>query len=1091
MEKGKKRSVVSLLAIVSAVCLSFGAIFLSASAEGTGKSTKTWTVDTSFRTRVTTELSKPTEFKGGTIEFDLLFSDLKDDYNIEGICAETGNYEVGVAYQDFNIAQDKLYSVRRLNYASINFNFHKVNEDMDEFSWRVGGANGTDEMKMNESQLSSFSYYADGRIVEFSGDMGDSTIRYQREIGPGDDGFVGTQADVDAFMTPGYSYRVEWVWGTVSEDKIVTVNTPEEMNALGVNDRNGWYVVYRKAMSAPEEAYEVLFAFRTRAVYRLQNAVNDNKLGGYAGFEISANCGNPRQYNNGEYSPASHNVKMELDNVAIYEGYSFEEGTTKGFKTDFEGAYAGLTGLDESGIKNAGRKASDMGAWAGDFSREYWDEHEANVDGLRVQIVNAGRECIESFATSELTERDVVTVSYSDGTDVLLKQEVVSGFAATLPNEKIDGVFYRWDTDGKDIECVQSDIMIVGVPTENRYIIYDASGGEGSVPLTEGKVGSMVTLSDGAGFSKEAHRLVGWATREGGEAVYPLSGEYEVSEKDVTLYAVWELLSYRVDFTLADGTVLASTQVVHGQNAFYRGEIPVEEGKVFVGWNEDVNEITQEKVLVAEFDNTYDEFADNKVADIVLSSEKEEELKFYRTFGEDNGISIRLDIVSVSGMKQVCFVRESFDGTQKVEANISDYVKDYTTVLLECDQWSYTVFTKALDQSDDEFTLREKGDILQTFEESYAGITFHTTGEFLLSLNEISIRGGGDVYRNVMRWEDAVLSEGEEKIFGGLIAVQATAPASLSVKDCPREYTVTFKDAISGEILSERHCFAGGKATAPTVEGYSYDFSDVENVTENREVVGNGTKEWYTVVFSADGYVFEDIRFYCGEKVILPSATDTAVSYWQIVGWAREKNVLIPEYAAGEEVIIAAGNYTLYPVWGIQTHTVTFTDDDGVILCVTKVLHGATASYTGTVPEKEGFVFDGWDTYPSSVMEDMVVKAIYKESEAKKYPVIVTDGSGSGMYTAGESVVIVAEEIEGYTFSHWETESGVQLVSQEGGYAFTMPEGEVMIKAVYTERTTFVGLLGNYVLVWVVGGIFLLTAGAAVIVFVKRRKGGR
>ena len=461
----KKAGLTVTATLLTCGCLLVGSL-VPAGASETGKTTKTWTVDTSFRTRVTAELSKATEFLGGTIEFDLLSSDLKDDYNINGICESLGDFPVGVSYHDFDAANT--YAARRLNYASINFNFYKVNEDMDEFSWRVGGANA--ENGSNESQLSSFSYYADGRIVEYSGDAGDYTVRYQREIGPGTEGFVGTQEDIDAFMTEGYSYRVEWVWGEVSEEKEVEVKSPEEMKELGANYRQGWYVVYSKEMSAPEDAYEVLFAFRTRAVYRLQNGIADNKLGSYAGFEISANSGNPRQYNNGEYSPASHNVKMELDNVSIYEGYDYESGT-KGGKSGFEGEYAGLTGLDESGIKNAGRVNSDMGAWAGDFSKAYWDIHEAQADGLRVQIANAGRECMESYATSEQTEREVCTVRFTDGEKVLSEQEVVKGFAVTLPSGKIDGYKYFWATEGIDPAHVNSDLEIVGTPVLSGEVL--------------------------------------------------------------------------------------------------------------------------------------------------------------------------------------------------------------------------------------------------------------------------------------------------------------------------------------------------------------------------------------------------------------------------------------------------------------------------------------------------------------------------------------------------------------------------------------------------------------------------------------------
>ena len=145
----------------------------------------------------------------------------------------------------------------------------------------------------------------------------------------------------------------------------------------------------------------------------------------------------------------------------------------------------------------------------------------------------------------------------------------------------------------------------------------------------------------------------------------------------------------------------------------------------------------------------------------------------------------------------------------------------------------------------------------------------------------------------------------------------------------------------------------------------------------------------------------------------------------------------------------------------------------------------------GEFPKKEGYVFDGWDIYPSSVEEDMVVRAKYTKAEPEKFRVIVTDGAGSGQYGAGETVEIFADEKLGYTFSHWETDAEVDLMRGNGSYTFVMPDKEVSLTAVYTENTTFLTLLRDYVFAWICGGLFLVSVGVLVFLAVKKKKGGR
>lgn len=76
--------------------------------------------------------------------------------------------------------------------------------------------------------------------------------------------------------------------------------------------------------------------------------------------------------------------------------------------------------------------------------------------------------------------------------------------------------------------------------------------------------------------------------------------------------------------------------------------------------------------------------------------------------------------------------------------------------------------------------------------------------------------------------------------------------------------------------------------------------------------------------------------------------------------------------------------------------------------------------------------------------------------EDHQYEVLVSDGTGSGLYAAGTTVAITAADKGGYTFDHWEIISGDVKLAGAGSRTttFTMPEGAVSIKAVYVPASS-------------------------------------
>ena len=103
------------------------------------------------------------------------------------------------------------------------------------------------------------------------------------------------------------------------------------------------------------------------------------------------------------------------------------------------------------------------------------------------------------------------------------------------------------------------------IPARSSHTVsYDANGGSGSADSftkfysATGETDYYEILSDGSGFSKPYHRIVGWNTMPDGSGIsYPLSGDYTAnSTATVTLYAQWEKTTPTIRAKINDSIVI-------------------------------------------------------------------------------------------------------------------------------------------------------------------------------------------------------------------------------------------------------------------------------------------------------------------------------------------------------------------------------------------------------------------------------------------------------------------------------------------------------------------------------------------------------
>lgn len=172
-------------------------------------------------------------------------------------------------------------------------------------------------------------------------------------------------------------------------------------------------------------------------------------------------------------------------------------------------------------------------------------------------------------------------------------------------------VAYSNSQSVKNLSATQgATVNLYAVWGANTYTItFNANGGSGSMSKQTLTYDKAANLTSNA-FTRKNHEFKGWATSAGGEVVYTngqsVNNLTATSGGNVNLYAVWELVTYNVSFSV-DGQV-TSTIEVEKETAATLPEEPSKEGYNFVGWTLPSGEIytnqaiTADTVLTAKFE---------------------------------------------------------------------------------------------------------------------------------------------------------------------------------------------------------------------------------------------------------------------------------------------------------------------------------------------------------------------------------------------------------------------------------------------------------------------------------------------------------
>ena len=188
-----------------------------------------------------------------------------------------------------------------------------------------------------------------------------------------------------------------------------------------------------------------------------------------------------------------------------------------------------------------------------------------------------------------LFARNTYTVSLADGLtgNVFAALPVEYGEDAVLPEATPwhEGYhFTGWSADGRNITA---DCTITANYEQNSYTVrfVDYDGTELSVQtVLHGEAAELP-----ASPAREGYTFVGW------------SGDVSAVTGDMTVTALYAVKTCTVFFTDWDGTVLKTQEVSYGEDA-EAPQAPSREGYTFTGWSGDYTNITESRILMAQYE---------------------------------------------------------------------------------------------------------------------------------------------------------------------------------------------------------------------------------------------------------------------------------------------------------------------------------------------------------------------------------------------------------------------------------------------------------------------------------------------------------
>ena len=587
--------------------------------------------------------------------------------------------------------------------------------------------------------------------------------------------------------------------------------------------------------------------------------------------------------------------------------------------------------------------------------------------------------------------------------------------------------FSHWNRSS-EFNMPANDVVIEGNFKINSYTVtYKVDGSQyGSTETYE--YGSAVVLREEP--KKEGYTFSGWDHED----------NFMMPADDVVIEGTYKINSYTVTYKV-DGEVSGEVETYeYGAEVTLRGE-PVKEGYTFSHWSQDTGFTMPAKNMVIEGNFLINSYTVTYKVDGEIFGEVE-------TYNYGTVVNLRSEPTK-EGHK--------FGGWNRTE----DFTMPAENVIIEgnfdVNEYTVTYLVDGKDYGEKE-TYKYGTPVILRDNPEKEGYTFSgwnpATG-FIMPARNVVIEGSYRInsYTVTYKVDGEQYGEPETHAYGELVQLKPeptkegytfshwnqNAEFTMPAQDVVVEgnfsinsYTVTYK--VDGTQYGENETYEYGSTVTlreePKMEGYTFSgwsqTTEFKMPAEDVVIEGSYKINSYTVTYKVDGEPYGETESHeYGELVQLksePTKEGYTFSHWN-------QNA---EFKMPAKDVVIEGSFS------INSYTVTYKVDGSQYGEIETYEYGSPVTMR-EVPKEKGYTFSGWDREEDFAMpaENVVIKGTFSvNSYTVTYKV---DGEVSGAvetYEYGREVTLREEPLkEGYTFSHWNQETG-----------FTMPAENVVIE---------------------------------------------
>ena len=587
--------------------------------------------------------------------------------------------------------------------------------------------------------------------------------------------------------------------------------------------------------------------------------------------------------------------------------------------------------------------------------------------------------------------------------------------------------FSHWNRSS-EFNMPANDVVIEGSFKINSYTVtYKVDGSQyGSTETYE--YGSAVVLREEP--KKEGYTFSGWDHED----------NFMMPADDVVIEGTYQINSYTVTYKV-DGEVSGEVETYeYGAEVTLRGE-PVKEGYTFSHWSQDTGFTMPAKNMVIEGNFLINSYTVTYKVDGEIYDEVE-------TYNYGTVVNLRSEPIK-EGHK--------FGGWNRTE----DFTMPAENVIIEgnfdVNEYTVTYLVDGKDYGEKE-TYKYGTPVILRDNPEKEGYTFSgwnpATG-FIMPARNVVIEGSYKInsYTVTYKVDGEQYGEPETHAYGELVQLKSepikegytfshwnqNAEFTMPAKDVVIEgnfsinsYTVTYK--VDGTQYGENETYEYGSTVTlreePKMEGYTFSgwsqTTEFKMPAEDVVIEGSYKINSYTVTYKVDGEQYGETESHEYGALVQLKSEPTKEGY-TFSHWNQNAEFTMPA-----KDVVVEGSFS------INSYTVTYKVDGSQYGEIETYEYGSPVTMR-EVPKEKGYTFSGWDREEDFTMpaENVVIEGTFSvNSYTVTYKV---DGEISGeveTYEYGREVTLREEPLkEGYTFSHWNQETG-----------FTMPAENVVIE---------------------------------------------